>query len=231
NAKPAHAMAHDASDINDDADLDSPEEVLRRVEEERQAAQAHADNERARHHAQRKKKPAAHERRQQEEAQQASQSVREIYRKLASALHPDREPDAYERDRKTALMQRVNQAYAANNLLDLLQLQLEAEQINPQHLAKLSEERLKHYNKVLAEQLAGLQNETLATEESLRMQFRKKPHGKLTPSSLMAHLRAQLQNLQVNIHTLRLQRRALEDPAELKRWLKAQRAALQAADF
>jgi hypothetical protein len=31
-----------------------------------------------------------------------SQSIRAVYRKLASALHPDREPDAAERDRKTS---------------------------------------------------------------------------------------------------------------------------------
>ena len=49
-----------------------------------------------------------------------SQSIREVYRKLAGALHPDRESDPQERERKTALMQRVNQAYAKNNLLQLL---------------------------------------------------------------------------------------------------------------
>ncbi len=43
-------------------------------------------------------------------ARQASLSVREIFRKLASALHPDREADAAERERKTVLMKRVSQA-------------------------------------------------------------------------------------------------------------------------
>ncbi len=38
---------------------------------------------------------------------EASQSVRDVFRRLAGALHPDREPDAGERARKTALMQRV----------------------------------------------------------------------------------------------------------------------------
>ena len=39
--------------------------------------------------------------RQDAAAQQAGQSVREIFRKLASALHPDREPEPAERQRKT----------------------------------------------------------------------------------------------------------------------------------
>ena len=45
----------------------------------------------------RRRKSAAQQRREAE-AQQATQSVREIYRKLASALHPDRETDARQRE-------------------------------------------------------------------------------------------------------------------------------------
>jgi curved DNA-binding protein CbpA len=70
--------------------------------------------------------------------------VREIYRKLASALHPDRETDEREREAKTALMQRVNQACEAQDLLALLQLQLQIEQIDERHIANAGEQRLKH---------------------------------------------------------------------------------------
>jgi curved DNA-binding protein CbpA len=42
--------------------------------------------------------------------------VREVFRKLASELHPDRETDPAEHARKTELMQRVNQAYKAGDL-------------------------------------------------------------------------------------------------------------------
>ncbi|HKW84154.1 MAG TPA: molecular chaperone DnaJ, partial [Burkholderiaceae bacterium] len=67
---------------------------------------------------------------QRDEAQKAAtQSVREVYRRLASSLHPDREPDAGERRRKTALMQQANQAYERGDLLCLLELQIELEQI------------------------------------------------------------------------------------------------------
>ncbi|WP_143605999.1 hypothetical protein [Variovorax sp. 54] len=51
--------------------------------------------------------------------------MRDIFRKLASAPHPDRETDAQQRKVKTALMQKANQAYAANDLLALLELQLQ----------------------------------------------------------------------------------------------------------
>lgn len=80
-------------------------------------------------------------------------SVRDIYRKLVRDLHPDRETDPSERERKTALMQRINQAYEAGDLLTLLELQFQLEQLDPAKLAQLSAERLKHYTAVLREQL------------------------------------------------------------------------------
>jgi hypothetical protein len=71
-------------------------------------------------------------------------------------LHPDRETDPQERERKNALMQRVNQAYSKNSLLQLLELQLELEHIDQSAINNLSEDRLKHYNKILKEQVKEL---------------------------------------------------------------------------
>ncbi|WP_262471530.1 J domain-containing protein, partial [Clostridioides difficile] len=85
------------------------------------------------------------EAREQEEQAQISLSIREVYRKLASALHPDRETDPQERDRKTRLMQRVNEAYDKNNLLQLLELQLELDHIDQRSINHISEARLTHY--------------------------------------------------------------------------------------
>ena len=92
-------------------------------------------------------------------AQGASQAVREIYRKLASQLHPDREPDEDERVRKTALMQQANQAYASSDLLTLLGLQLQTEQLDSAALGSLARERLLQYNHLLADQCQQLREE------------------------------------------------------------------------
>jgi hypothetical protein len=100
----------------------------------------------------------AAERRAQAE-REASQSVREIFRKLASALHPDREADSTQRERKTALMQRVNLAYKRKDLLELLTLQIEIEQIDADQLANAPEQRLEHFNAVLREQSKTLADE------------------------------------------------------------------------
>ncbi|MEN5059700.1 hypothetical protein [Luteimonas sp. TWI1416] len=101
---------------------------------------------------------AAAERRAQAE-REASQSVKEIFRKLIASLHPDREPDPAQRARKTELMQQVNRAYRANDLLQLLTLQLQIEQIDAAHMAALPPARLKHYNAVLRDQAQALDGE------------------------------------------------------------------------
>ena len=215
-------------DPNDAAELESPDDLLQRLQEQVQAEQARRAEQREQRRA--KRKLSAKQLQQQQEQQQAGQSTREIYRKLVSALHPDRESDPQERERKTALMQRVNQAYAGNKLLDMLQLQLEIEQIDAQHIQTLSEARLKHYNQVLAEQLAELQTETQGYEQGFRQQFGLRPDDPVTPAKLMGTLRNQMQRLQYDIHHLRLERQTLDDMQNLRRWLKAQRRPADAYD-
>jgi hypothetical protein len=219
-------------DLGDDLDLDSPDEMVRRLHEQMQARQAEAAAAQEQHRSKRKKtaRQIKQEQEEQQEQQQIGQSVREVYRKLASALHPDRETDPQERDRKTALMQRVNQAYASNNLLDMLRLQLEVEQIDQQHIQGLGEERLRRYNQVLAEQLSELQQETQDTEQSFIYRFGLSPYDRLTPTKLAGQLRSQTLQLQREIHQMKLQRKALDDVKSLKHWLKHQRQLAAEAD-
>jgi hypothetical protein len=73
-----------------------------------------------------------------EEAKEtADTALREAYRKLASHLHPDREQDAMERERKTALMQQANAAYERRDLMGLLRLQMECAQLDADALGEL----------------------------------------------------------------------------------------------
>ncbi|MGR6806406.1 hypothetical protein ACU6VI_08940 [Sphaerotilus natans] len=107
------------------APADDPDDGLEpwEREAERRRAQAEASRRTARKG---RKDQAERERRERHAGRGASAgtaSLREVFRRLASRLHPDREPDAAERVRKTALMQQVNEAYAAGDLLALLELQ------------------------------------------------------------------------------------------------------------
>lgn len=178
----------------------------------------------------RRRKSAAQQRREAE-AQQATQSVREIYRKLASALHPDRETDARQREEKTALMQRVNQAYAANDLLALLELQLQIEQIDASHIANASADRLKHYNKVLAEQLAELKAEVDRVEMGFRMEFGLQPGRGMNPRKLGGLLEQTSRQWRAELNEQQRDLRMLDDVAATKRWLRRQRQQLREAEF
>ena len=128
-------------------------------------------------------------------AKQAGQSVREAFRRLASALHPDRETDPAARAHKTRLMQQANQAYERNDLLTLLSMQLDLEQIDSQHLANLPEARLAHYNRVLKEQLAALQQELGDCTAHFRAGVGL-VHRELTPAAVDAALDRDIRDLQ-----------------------------------
>lgn len=193
--------------------------------EEKLAQEDAARQAQAEHKAKRKKsaKQIAKEEKQQAEAQQISQSIREVYRKLASALHPDREPDPQERERKTALMQRVNQAYEKNNLLQLLELQLELEHIDQGHLNNLGEERLAHYNKILKEQIYGLDDEINHVEGDFRRRFGIDPFVQLSPASIMRHLATDIALTQQAIRDTKKDLADLQDIKKAKAWLKKMR--------
>jgi hypothetical protein len=168
-------------------------------------------------------KQIAKESKQQAEEQQTSQSIRELYRKLASALHPDREPDPQERVRKTGLMQRINQAYDKKNLLLLLELQLELEHIDQTTINNITSGRLKHYNKILKEQLNELEHEIFVTEDMFKSQFGISPFEQLTPSTLMRNLAAEIVGVQQAIRELKSDLLAFQDIKKLKTWLKDMR--------
>ena len=191
--------------------------------ERMEAAQADAAQQRERQRAQHK----AARRRQRLTAtpqpEDASQTIRTVYRKLASALHPDREPDAGQRARKTALMARVNVAYEARNLLDLLQLQLEIEQIDTRSIAAMGEDALRRYNLVLAEQLDELRQETTDTERGFRSQLGLGHGAEPTPARITRAIREQVRSLQQDIAYGQMERRELEDPRVFKQWLRMQR--------
>ncbi len=223
-------------DLGDAADIASEDDLWQRLHQKRKAqanereAQANAAEARREEKTSCRRKTAAQQRREDEE-RQATQSLREVFRKLASALHPDRETDPGERAAKTVLMQEVNQAYANGDLLALLELQLRIEQIDATHMANLDTRRLKHYIKVLAEQLDELRKETLRVEAEFRMDFGLERGWGLNPLKLGNLLQRELRSLRAELAQARQQARVFEDPPATKRWLKAERHRLREADF
>ena len=170
------------------------------------------------------RRKSAGQQRREASAQRVGQSLREVYRKLASALHPDREPDPAQRAAKTALMARVNEANGRKDLLALLELQLQVEQIDAEHLARVDATHLKHYNKVLAEQAEELRREVEGVESRFRADFGLDRSGPpLDPLKLHKVLQAQAAHQRAVLAQLRQEAQAFRDPAWARQWIGAQR--------
>lgn len=170
-----------------------------------------------------KRRAASASKQRVKDGQEASQSVRDVYRRLASALHPDREPDEAQRTRKTSLMQLANEAYEKRNLLGLLELQLQAEQVDAAHLSSANRQRLEHYVAVLQEQLADLQSETRRLESSFRDATGAAPGSGLQPRKADRLISSDAQRLRGDLLLLRGQTRALLDVEDLRAWLRSVR--------
>jgi hypothetical protein len=214
-------------ELGDDINLDSPEDFMRQAQAklaEKQELDAAADEARD---AKRKKtaKQVAREAAQEAEEKDISESIREVYRKLASALHPDREPDPEERERKNALMQRANKAYDSRNLLQLLELQLELEHIDPAALAQLSEDRLKRYNVILKDQVHELEMELIHVESDFMARFRIEIYQSTKPEAMLRQLDVDLIEKRHGLRDMERDLAAFEDINAVKSFLRTMRRA------
>lgn len=219
-----------------DFDMNSPEDLIAhaKILMQEQQAQHFAEQEaQAEQQAKRKKtaKQIAKEAQLQAEEQETHLSIRELYRKLASALHPDREPDLQERERKTELMQRINQAYDQKNLLLLLELQMELEHIDQASINNISVSRLKHYNKILKEQLAELEHETLQVVEEFKEQFGLSPFEHVSSGNIMRHLAIEIVEIQQAIRQSKDELLIFKDIKKVKAWLKNLQRQSKMDDF
>lgn len=218
------AMMEEAFGIELDDDFDplDPQGVERLAEKiERQQEQTEAAMARPK----RKKtaKQLAKEAREQEEAANVSKSIQAVYRQLVASLHPDREPDPAERERKTELMQKVTVAYGNKDLLQLLELQLAVEQIDQGKLNNIAEDRLKHYNKVLQRQLDELREEVMSIEMQIASQLQILPFEVLTPKRVAQMLKEDIRTMRDGIVRIQHDMQRFRDVRQLKQWLKGYR--------
>ncbi|MGV8893536.1 MAG: molecular chaperone DnaJ [Burkholderiaceae bacterium] len=209
-------------EIEGDIDLNDPEAMLRMMAEKAQKEHEAQEAIQQTQASKRKKsaKQLAKEAKLEEEEKNISQSIREVFRKLASALHPDREQDATEHKRKTDLMQRVNVAYGNKDLLQLLELQLEVEQIDQSMINTISEDRLKHYNQILTEQSSELEFEVAQNELAFRLRFQFAPDSILAPAFLILDLDREISQLQQDINGIKQDLENFEQAKKIKTWLK-----------
>jgi acyl carrier protein len=206
-------------EIDDDAiDVNSPEKIAAFVQEKLDERERQTEERRRR----RKKtaKQLAKEARQQEEEARLGKSIQVVYRQLVTALHPDREQDPVERERKTELMQRVTVAYGRKDLLQLLELQLTVEQIDQSKINTLDDDRLRYYNRILQGQLEQLEQEVLEIEFTAKQQAGLAPFDTISPRHLIQLVHEDIERLHGEIASIRHDLIELQEVKNLKAWLK-----------
>lgn len=218
----AEVAEHTGFDLGDDENIRSEEDLIQRMYEEMAAREAAAEEMRSTH-AERRRKSAI-QKRVEDGARLAKESLREIYRKLASAVHPDREPDPQRREEKNALMQTINQAYAANDLLTLFETQMRLEKTAASQLGNLGAQRLRQYNKLLAEQLATLGAKVKDLEAGFCMDNDLQPRSGLNPQKLGMLIRQQARQVRAEIAQQQRFLEVLASKTAVKRWLKQHRS-------
>jgi hypothetical protein len=206
-------------DLDEVDGVHSPEDLTAWMDEQLAARKGRAGNG---HRSQRPRnaRAAAEAAHRAKVAEEGTRSLREVFRGLASRLHPDREADAAERARKTELMKEVNQAYKAGDLLKLLELQLAVEQINLGDLSALADERLRRYVTVLERQSRHLDDELLALIEPFATAVEGLRPRTLTPDVVDVALNVEIGELRATLRRLDRDLERFRDIRELKRSLE-----------
>jgi hypothetical protein len=148
-----------------------------------------------------KRKPtkaqAEKERKRLELEDAKSRDLKSLFKQLAKAFHPDLEPDSLLREHKKVWMQRLNTAYAANDLREMLQLEMEWLGEEATNLTTAGDQKLQVYCMVLKEQIADLKRQThellFQPQYGPLQRFRDPYYGTLaSPFTIRRELREEL---------------------------------------
>ncbi len=212
----------EADNIPDDADelmaiLHSKMAQTRAQDSQEDAFGAHSPRKRKR------KRPSAPEQQSQQQAQDTKATLRSIFRQLASSLHPDRETNPGERERKTALMSQVNAAYKRQDVAALLHMQVHMLSEDATAVARMGAQQIESMTRLLKQQVASLSADVELAEmrasQALGMSLSAQTHD----SAIERGLKQQRSQLQQRIQHLRNDVQAIQEAGNLKAWLKQQR--------
>jgi hypothetical protein len=211
-------------DFSQGRTFETPEDVLRAaMEYEQKKHQAREEKLEAKRAARKAKKgQSAKETAAEQKEMDAQSALRTVFRQLASALHPDREPDEQERARKTALMSEVNAAYERKDLSTLLRLQLQAVQVDAAKASALSDAKLKAMCDLLAEQVKVLDNDNHQLRFHMEHAFGYPVYMRFKEPDFLACLHEERAVVQAGLDQMQADLRSAQDEQGFKAWLKSQ---------
>lgn len=189
-------------DLGDDVDISSPEEVMKAMHKKMQEEiEKECQKTEKRHKKKKSAKAIAREKAIEQAEEEMSQSVKSVYRQLSIALHPDKEQDAKEKERKTELMKEINRAYKEKDILKLLELQLQVEQIDQSNIDNISKEKIIHYNQVLNKQLKEVKTEVSAIKSMFEFRFSFNLRSLLPSSKVIDKLSKEVEEMRKDVES------------------------------
>jgi hypothetical protein len=93
-------------------------------------------------------------------------------------------------------------------------------------LESIGDDRLKRWNKILKEQLRGLDQELAEVKAEYAMRTGMKPGHPVSPRNVNYALNQQIHQLRNGVRAFEYDLRVFDDPARLKPWLKAMKQEL-----
>ena len=225
--------------LGDRLDVDLEDESLdpmERMEALMRASREHHDEEvkarqEQREAARARKKPSAAQLKAEQQQHNAEIVLRQVYRQLASALHPDRERDPAEHRRKTALMSEVNAAYARQDLVALLHLRQTIVQADTQALLEQPEEKIAAMSLLLKKQADELERELAVRQGQVQDEFDLAFYLPPTAETLRMELQLQQDALRDDLEQMENDLSDVQDDAGFKRWLKLQKQLAKQVDY
>lgn len=198
-------------------------------QQQHQATQFQQQRQQAR---QQQRKSQAQEQAAQQSGALASKSLKLVYQRLASLLHPDREPDTQQKMLKTGLMQQATDAYQAKDLIALLGLQQKAQQLtatrddnrlNAQSLSGLLDKQLEAYILNLDRQSSQLAEDILACKQQAAEMVNYPHYYRAKPKDILDRLKQAITYQQHLIQSIQLDLQQLTDADSIKRLIQQYR--------
>ena len=120
-------------------------------------------------------------------------------------------------------MQRITSAYANKDLLSLLELYFEVEQIDQSSINTISNDRIAHYNKILADQVSELTREIIGIKSMLQMKFPALSdlYSKLNSRRMMESLHKEIAIINHHIAVISKDILSFMDKANIKAFLRS----------